>query len=402
MKKKKHAKSKKKSAPIAKKQQPAPSTNTEKKDWRREILKMLEPGGGEISSRQGSKPPTDLKLELLKKTKNFSPLLIANFPSSISAPILEAIREKVDSKPVNVYKKHSAYSYGYEFYFDAIKSAEAAQAKILDVPLPLDDIPTTSDPVAQMDAKILIRMFKKAYLLELGDWLKGCRETILAEADAGNEEFFLNLGHLIRDRSKIRVGSLLGRRMKREGDPDSTKNTNIWRLIMAEHWVDWGLWLMPDEVGCDYVKEFSGVNIIERKSEEEESAAIKEFVKQKQIRRNTLYVWWTKKGLSKEEKEEELRRFCEEYKVARRRERAKLAELEKLHAKWISAGKNEQAKLVEIRKFTEANQDEQHNFWAARLSVETYESLRKELKLFAHPRRPVRAFNDQGDPVSQR
>lgn len=399
MKKKKPANSKKKPAPIAKKQQPAPNTNTEKKDWRREILKMLEPGGGEISSRQGSKPPTDLKLELLKKTQNFSPLPIVNSPSSISGHIREVIQEKLGFKSVNVYKNHPAYSYGYEFYLEAIKSAEAAQAKILDVPLPLDEIPATVDPVAQRDAKILIRMFKKAYLLELGDWLIGCSKTILTAAEAGDEAFFLNLGHLIRDRPKIRVGSLLGRRMEREGDPDSTKNTNVWRLIMAEHWVDWGLWLMPDEVGCDYVKEFSGVNIIERKSEEEESAAIKEFVKQRQIRRNTLYVWWTKKGLSKEEKEEELRRFCEEYKVARRRERAKLAEFEKLHAKWISAGKNEQAKLVEIRKFTEANQDEPHNFWAARLSVETYESLRKELGLKSPRNRPVRAYNDQGELV---
>jgi len=245
-KKKPSAKSKTKATPAAKKEKKAAQ--------KKKVIKIQVPGVGSVSFLEGYDPTYAIKL--MVRTCNYLPKWPLRRQWRVFDP--NCVEDRLSLGLVNVYEREPA-SYGY--YEEARVSADAATKKTPpinhdDVPLPLDEIPTTSDPESLMDAKVEVEAFKTAYFAEHGDWLKGCRNAILAAVDAGDEKFFLRLVALIRDRPKIRGQSMLGHSLMREDDPLPKCRTDVWRRTIAEHWVEWPLWLMSDAVGCDYLNKF--------------------------------------------------------------------------------------------------------------------------------------------------
>lgn len=467
-KKKQSAKAKKNPAPIASAEvEPAPIANTEKKTVWRGVNKMLHPGDGKISLATGLDPTRSLKLKLMKTIRAVPPISIEPFFVLPFPGIIErAVKEKLDRKPVNVYKQKSAESYGKEFYEEAKAAAKRALAKeirsinIDGVKLPWDEIPTTNDLGAQMDAEIELSILKTAFFAEDGIWLRGCRKAILAAVDTGNEKFFLDLARKIRERPEIRGQSRVGRGRMRKDDPLPKPQTDVWRRAIAEHWVEWPLWLMTDAVGCEYLNKFCVVKRPMLKNEKEKLDELKKILEAKQAERHELYVAWVTKGESKKNKQDKLKNFCLMWALDQRIQEAKLAELKKLSAKWTDEGKSGETKLNEIKKlcvlwaveegsgeakldelvklyaaweaklaelkqkllapmaekeiekvmlderekFLKENQFEEaklirvYKFVEAKLELENYKRIRKDLGLKSLLGHPVGAFTDEGYP----
>ena len=524
MKKKQSAKAKKKPATIASAEvEPAPIANTEKKGVWRGLIKMLHPGDGKISLAMGLDPTRSLKLKLMKTIRNVTsipiePFFVLPFPSMIE----RSVKDKLDLKPVNVYEQKSAESYAKDFYenekahaestlkkLNQQKSAESygkefyekarahaestleklnqyesaesyakdfyenekahaestlekinQQINIDDARLPWDEIPTVKDPEAQTDAEIELSILKTAFFAEDGIWLRGCRKAILAAVDTGNEKFFLDLARKIRERPEIRGQSRVGRGRMRKDDPLPKPQTDVWRRAIAEHWVEWPLWLMTDAVGCEYLNKFCVVMRPMLKNEKEKLDELKKILEAKQAERYELYVAWVTKGKSKKNKQDKLKNFCLMWALDQRIQEAKLAELKKLSAKWTDEGKSGETKLNEIKKlcvlwaveegsgeakldelvklyaaweaklaefkqklpvpmaekeiekvmlderekFLKENQFEEaklirvYKFVEAKLELENYKRIRKDLGLKSLPGHPVGAFTDEGYP----
>jgi hypothetical protein len=54
---------------------------------------------------------------------------------------------------------------------------------------------------------------------------------------------------------------MMGRAAMRDTDPLPKLRTDVWRHAMADHWVEWPLWLMSDPDGHAYFTKFTDEKI---------------------------------------------------------------------------------------------------------------------------------------------